>query len=90
MLVLSRKPGERIVIGDGIEIVVLDARRGHVRLGFIAPHEVRIHRQEVAQKIERDEACQLAQQHLASVLKGMPSEDACQLQQLSKEMAATA
>ncbi|MBI2480134.1 MAG: carbon storage regulator [Planctomycetia bacterium] len=37
MLVLSRKQGERIIIGDGIEVMVLETRGNHVRLGFTAP-----------------------------------------------------
>jgi len=52
MLVLSRKPGERIMIGDEIEVVVLESRAGCVRLGFNAPDEVRIHREEVRRRIE--------------------------------------
>lgn len=51
MLVLSRKPGERIMIGDNIEVVVLQSRAGCVRLGFNAPDEVTIHREEVHQRV---------------------------------------
>lgn len=51
MLVLSRKPGERIMIGDEIEVVVLESRSDCVRLGFSAPDEVRIHREEVQRRI---------------------------------------
>ncbi|HEU0069247.1 MAG TPA: carbon storage regulator CsrA [Nitrospiraceae bacterium] len=91
MLVLSRKTGERIVIGDGIEVVVLDTRRGHVRLGFIAPHEVRIHRQEIAHRIEQEEARELAQQRLADVLKtGGQAHTQGALPHLAKAEAATA
>ena len=49
MLVLSRKLDEQIVIGDDIVITVGDK----VRLGFEAPDEVPIHRQEVYEKIQR-------------------------------------
>jgi len=48
MLVLSRKTGETIMIGDQIQIQVLSFRRGRVRLGIVAPGTVRIHRSEVA------------------------------------------
>lgn len=47
MLVLSRNQGERICIGDNIELVVIDIRGGRVRLGFAAPKDVKIDRGEV-------------------------------------------
>ncbi len=52
MLVLSRKRGERIVIGDDITVTVLEVRGDRVKLGFTAPAEVPIHRAEVQQSIE--------------------------------------
>ena len=51
MLVLSRKTGEKVVIGDGIEVTVLQIRGDRVKLGFSAPKEVTIHRQELRQRI---------------------------------------
>ena len=50
MLVLSRKIGEKIVVGDGITITVLAARNGRARLGLTAPKETRIDRQEIFEK----------------------------------------
>ena len=47
MLVLSRKIGEKIVVGDGITITVLAARNGRARLGLTAPKETRIDREEI-------------------------------------------
>jgi len=47
MLVLSRRPLERISIGDDIEIVVLEVARGNVRIGVHAPRETPIHRSEL-------------------------------------------
>ena len=52
MLVLSRKPGESVVIGNGITVTVVAVEGGRVRLGFDAPSEVPIHRTEVHQRIE--------------------------------------
>lgn len=51
MLVLSRRPGESIMVGDDVEIRVLEVR-GHgdqavVRIGIVAPQQVRVHRKEV-------------------------------------------
>ena len=55
MLVLSRKQGERVVIGPDVVITVLEARDGRVRLGFTAPQGTPIHREEVFDKIARNE-----------------------------------
>lgn len=55
MLVLDRKEGERVVIGDDIVIEVIDARRGHVRLGITCPRQIPVDREEIrAQKQARD------------------------------------
>ena len=53
MLVLSRKKKESIIIGDGIVLTVIEIRGDKVRLGFEAPKEVPIHRQEVYDAIHR-------------------------------------
>ena len=52
MLILSRKKDQKIMIGDGIEIWVVDIRGDTVKLGIKAPREVKVFRQEVAQEIE--------------------------------------
>lgn len=51
MLTLTRTTGETIRIGDDIEVTVLEVRGNTVRLGFTAPREVSIHREEVYQQI---------------------------------------
>lgn len=51
MLVLTRKSGESIVIGDEVVITVLEVRGGQVRLGVEAPREVTIHRSEVHEQV---------------------------------------
>lgn len=53
MLGLSRKPGEEVVIGDNIRVIVKEFRDGKVRLAIEAPPEVSIHRREVWDKIQR-------------------------------------
>jgi len=60
MLVLSRKAGERISIGEEIEVTVLGIHKGRVKLGFLGPPEVPIHREEVRRRIEPDQAGHLA------------------------------
>jgi carbon storage regulator len=52
MLVLSRKPGESIVIDNDITVTVVGIEGGRVKLGFDAPRAVPIHRTEVYQRIE--------------------------------------
>ena len=50
MLVLTRKVGDQIVIGDNIRLAVVDIRGGTVRIGVSAPKEIRVDRQEVHEK----------------------------------------
>ena len=52
MLVLSRRVGERLVIGDGIVVTVIEVRGDGVRLGIDAPRSVRVHRAEVLEAVE--------------------------------------
>jgi carbon storage regulator len=52
MLVLTRKIGETIRVGDDVRIQVLAIRGGQVRLGLTAPADVRIFREEIFQAIE--------------------------------------
>ena len=54
MLVLSRQKDESIVIGDNVEIVIVDVRGDKVRLGINAPREVSVHRREVYDAIQRE------------------------------------
>ena len=54
MLVLTRKPGDEIRIGDDIRLVVVEIREGRVRLGIDAPKGVRVDRLEVWLKRQKD------------------------------------
>lgn len=54
MLVLTRKLNESIMIGDGIEVMVLEIRENHVKLGIKAPRDVSVHRQEVFEEIRSE------------------------------------
>ena len=51
MLVLTRKAGESIVLGDDIVVTVLEIRGGQVRLGVEAPRDISVHRSEVQQML---------------------------------------
>jgi carbon storage regulator len=54
MLVLSRQRDETIMIGDNIQITVVDIRGDKVRLGIVAPIEIPVHRKEVYEAIQRE------------------------------------
>lgn len=51
MLILTRKPGEKIAIGESIVISVLEIRGSQVRLGISAPQAVAVHRSEIYERI---------------------------------------
>ena len=51
MLVLTRKEGETIAIGNDITVTIVSIQGGQVRVGIHAPHEVEVHREEVWQRI---------------------------------------
>jgi carbon storage regulator len=54
MLVLSRQRDETIMIGDDIEITIVDIRGDKVRLGITAPAHISVHRKEVYDAIQRE------------------------------------
>ncbi|MFC1635380.1 carbon storage regulator CsrA [Planctomycetota bacterium] len=54
MLVLSRQRDESIMIGDDVEIIIVDVRGDKVRLGITAPREIPVHRREIYDAIQRE------------------------------------
>ena len=52
MLILTRRPGESVMIGDDITITVLAIKGNQLRLGFTAPQNIAVHREEVYQRIQ--------------------------------------
>ena len=54
MLVLSRQKSESIIIGDDVEITIVDVRGDKVRLGITAPREISVHRKEVYEAIQKE------------------------------------
>jgi len=55
MLILTRRTGETLNIGDDIEVTVLDVKGNQVRIGITAPEEVAVHRQEIYERIREEE-----------------------------------
>lgn len=54
MLILTRKLGENIRIGDNIRIVILDIKGGQVKIGIEAPPNISVHREEIYEKIREE------------------------------------
>jgi len=54
MLILSRKPGESIIIGDDIQVKVLEVRGPVVRIGVTAPKDIAVHRDEIYRRIQEE------------------------------------
>ncbi len=53
MLVISRKAGESILIGDDIEVVIIDAQNGKVKIGINADSSIRILRKEIIDEVTK-------------------------------------
>lgn len=70
MLVLSRQRDETIMIGDDVEITIVDIRGDKVRLGINAPRHIQVHRKEVYDAIKREnqQAANLTPQDVSDVI----------------------
>jgi carbon storage regulator len=75
MLILARKINESIMIGDQIEVSVVDIKGDQVKIGISAPRQVKVFRREVYRLIqEENRQAALASPELLPTLEGLPSE----------------
>ena len=54
MLLLTRKLGENIRIGDDVKITIVEVKGNHVKLGIEAPPSVKVHREEIYERIQEE------------------------------------
>lgn len=71
MLVLGRKKGEAINIGDNIRIVVLDVAGDSARIGIEAPKELAVYRSEIYEAIQEENKAAMASRETAAKVKAM-------------------
>jgi carbon storage regulator len=71
MLVLARKINESIMIGDDIELVVIDIKGDQVKLGIRAPKNVTVHRQEIYEEIQQENIAALGSEFKPETLRDL-------------------
>ena len=54
MLILTRRVGETLMIGDAVTVTVLGVKGNQVRIGITAPKDVAVHREEIYQRLQKD------------------------------------
>ena len=75
MLILSRKINESIVIGDRIEVSVVEMRGDQVKLGIVAPRDVHVHRKEVFDAIQSENRAAATSSTDLSSLSGLVTDE---------------
>ena len=68
MLILTRRVGESLMIGDEVNVTVLGVKGNQVRIGVNAPKDVSVHREEIYQRIQQEKA--EGRQHVSAAVAG--------------------
>ena len=69
MLILTRRVGETLMIGDSVTVTILGVKGNQVRVGITAPKDVAVHREEIFQRIQKDDGV------VAEAAPGLPKVD---------------
>jgi carbon storage regulator len=65
MLILTRRVGETVMIGDDVSITVLGVKGNQVRVGFSAPKQVAVHREEIYERIQAEKLANITEARIA-------------------------
>ena len=71
MLVLTRKPGQKIIINDNIEVTILEVKGDSIRIGIEAPRDITIYRHEIYEEIKNENRRTANQSSLDDVTKAL-------------------
>ncbi|MFK7860531.1 MAG: carbon storage regulator CsrA [Granulosicoccus sp.] len=66
MLILTRRVGETLMIGDEVTVTVLGVKGNQVRIGVNAPKEVAVHREEIYERIRKEQEGEVIERELAA------------------------